>query len=80
MFFTRYTGWELEGTSTTALTCGHCGNVSEHAVYVMPVGPQFGLIFLRRPLIGARKYYLACRVCGAFARELTKAQADAMRE
>ncbi len=79
MFFKEYNGWELAGAKTVTMRCENCGNTAEHFVYVAPSGPQLGIVFLRKPLLGARKYFLTCRVCGLLAKELTKAQAEAMK-
>lgn len=75
MFWKEYKGWAMEGAMTIQEKCVNCGNTADHFVYVVPHGLQFGLIFLKKPLVGQRKYYLACSVCGFMARELTKEQA-----
>lgn len=79
MFFVQYKAWPQENSSTELLKCSHCGNTTQHQVYVEPTGPQFSFIFLSRPLAGFKKYSLVCPTCGHQAKELTKAQAAAMR-
>ena len=75
MFWKEYKGWELEGARKVQQKCVNCSNTADHFVYVVPSGLQLGLVFLKKPLVGKRKYYLACSVCGYMARELTKEQA-----
>ena len=78
MFFGRVNGWPLEGADTEVLKCEHCGNTAEHFVYVAPKGIQLGVIFMKKPLLGMKKYFLACPVCGYLPKEITKEQAMAM--
>ena len=80
MFWKEYKGWMLEGAKTVQDKCPNCNNTADHFVFVVPSGLQFGLVFLKKPLVGKRKYYLTCSVCGYLAKELTGAQADAMRK
>ncbi len=75
MFWKEFKGWPLKGAKTVKEQCSNCSNTGEHFVYVMPKGLQLGAIFLKKPLLGRRAYYLACPVCGFMARELTKEQA-----
>ena len=70
---------EVRPRDTTRCQCPRCGNTSEHRVYIIPHGPQLGLVFLSKPLLGLRKYYLTCPVCGGLTREITKEQALALR-
>ena len=79
MFWKEYKGWPLEGARTVQEKCVNCGNTADHFVYVTPHGIQLGLVFLKKPLVGKRKYFLACSVCGYLAKEFTEAQAKAMR-
>jgi len=65
-------GWALSGARKVKRTCPHCGNETEHFVYVAPRGIQV-------PLIGKKTYHLACPICGFLAEELTKKQAFAMK-
>lgn len=80
MFLKQYEGWKMEGTSCRTLKCTHCNNTADHFVYVAPYGPQLGIVFMRKPLVGMRKYFLACPVCGFLAQELTREQAESLRE
>lgn len=80
MFFQTFDGWVMEGSRTVSQKCTHCGNTSDHFVYVAPKGPQMGLIFRKKPLLGAKSYFLVCSICRYSVRELTKAQAEAMKE
>jgi hypothetical protein len=79
VFFKSGKAWRLEGCSTVARKCSNCGNTTEHVVVVAPRGPQLGLIFLRKPLLGMRKYFLVCPVCSSAEVDLTKEQAYAMK-
>lgn len=79
MFFRNYSGWRLEGTNTVEIRCTNCGNTSSHFIYVVPVGFQFGVIFASKPLVGNRKYFLTCPICGNLAKEISREQAEAMR-
>lgn len=79
MFWTNYwNGWTLKGARTVEQKCCKCGNTGNHFVYVLPKGHQLGLIFLKKPLIGRRQYFLVCPTCAYLARELTKQQAQSM--
>jgi hypothetical protein len=80
MFFRTYQGWQLEHSRTVEQKCNRCGNTSDHIVYVEPKGFQVGVIFSKKPLLGARSYFLLCSTCGNLAQELTVAQAMAMKE
>jgi hypothetical protein len=80
MFFRSYQGWKLEGSRSMQQRCSHCGNTCDHIVYVEPRGIQIGVIFSKKPLIGARNYYLTCSICGDPAQQLTYDQAMAMKE
>lgn len=79
MFITSYRGWRLDGSQTVLDTCANCHNTAPQFVYVAPVGFQMGVVFSRKPLLGARKYFLACPVCGHLIKELSREQALAMR-
>ena len=79
MFWKDYKGWPLKGTETVEQQCSNCGNTGEHFVYVMPKGLQFGFVFLKKPLVGKRQYFLACPTCGFMSKELSKKQAQAMK-
>ena len=80
MFWMEFKGWVLEGAREVEEKCVNCGNTADHSVYVVPSGLQLGIVFLKKPLVGKRKYYLACSVCGFLARELTKEQAATFKE
>ena len=74
MFWKEYKGWRLDGAHGQDQDCPNCGNTTEHFVYVLPHGLQFGFVFFKRPLVGKRKYYLACSACGRLSQELAKEQ------
>lgn len=80
MFFKRAEAWPLEGARTVERKCSNCHNMSQHVVYVVPTGPSLGLIFLKKPLLGRRNYFLTCPVCGTTNQELSKEQAMAMKD
>jgi sulfatase modifying factor 1 len=79
MFFRDFQGWRLENSATQSLKCSNCGNTTDHYVYVAPIGIQLGAVFLKKPLLGARKHFLACPVCGNLSKELSKSQAEVMQ-
>jgi len=79
MFIKSYNGWQLDDAQTVTDTCANCHNSGEHFVYVAPSGFQMGIAFVKKPLIGARKYFLACPVCGHLSKELSREQAFALR-
>jgi len=79
MFWRDYGAWPFGGTRTEQLQCPNCHNTTDHVVYEVPKGPQLGLIFTKEPLLGFRSYYLVCPTCGYMTKQLTKAQALAMR-
>jgi hypothetical protein len=79
VFIKNYKGWRLEDSRTIQETCAQCHNTGEHFVYVAPVGFQMGVSFRRKPLVGARKYFLACPVCGNLSKELSREQALALK-
>jgi hypothetical protein len=78
MFLKQYEGWHLQNSLTKTLKCTHCGNTTDHFVYVAPHGIQVGLIFMSKPVLGMRKYFLACPTCDHLTRELTKEQAQTL--
>jgi ribosomal protein S27AE len=79
MFLRQYNGWREEGTSTQTTKCPNCGNTTEHYIYVAPHGFQIGLAFMAKPLLGAKKYFLACSKCDHLTKELSKEQVQVMR-
>ena len=78
MFLKQYKGWRLENSVAQILKCPHCGNTTEHYVNVAPSGPQVGFVFMSRPLLGGKRYFLMCPTCGNATREITKAQAETL--
>jgi len=78
MFIKEFKGWPLENATTHSIKCSNCGNTTDHYVYVAPVGFQVGIVFSKKPLLGKRKYFLACPTCDNLSKELTKQQAEAM--
>ena len=79
MFIKSFNGWRQEGTQTVTDTCENCHNTGEHFVYVAPSGFQMGIAFVKKPLLGARKYFLACPMCGHLSKELSREQAQALK-
>ena len=79
MFYKKYNGWPQEKSDTLPLKCPHCGNICEHYVYIAPHGIQLGIIFMRKPLISAKQYFIACSTCHYLSKEITKQQAESMR-
>jgi hypothetical protein len=80
MFLREFNGWPQENSHTQQLKCPNCGNTTDHYVYVAPYGFQVGTIFSNKPLLGAKKYFLACPTCDNLTKELSKEQALAMRK
>ena len=79
MFWKEYGAWPLKGARTQELKCPNCSNTTEHGVYVVPRGFQVGIAFMKRSLLGRRKYFLVCPTCGFMSKELTKEQTLAMK-
>ena len=79
MFIKSRGGWIMKNTTTQRMRCPNCGNTTDHVVYVHPYGPQIGFIFLERPLLSMKQYFLACPVCSHLTKDLTKMQAEALR-
>lgn len=79
MFLRQFHGWPQDDSTTQPLKCPNCGNTTDHFVYVAPHGFQVGFVFMKKPLLGARKYFLACPTCTHLTKELSKEQAEAMR-
>jgi hypothetical protein len=79
VFFKSQDGWVMENAIPQKMRCPNCSNTSDHLVYVHPYGPQVGLIFLRKPLLSMKQYFLACSICSHLTKELTKEQAQSMR-
>ena len=79
MFFKQFNGWELDGAKTVSCKCTNCNNTVEHYVYVAPHGPQMGIVFMKKSLVGMRKYFLARPICGNLTKELTKEQAYSLK-
>lgn len=80
MFWRGFTGWAQEDSTTQSLKCPNCGNTSDHYVYVEPYGLQLAFIFMERPLLGMKKYFLACSKCDHKTKEISKEQAEVMRK
>jgi len=80
MFRREFNGWAQEESNTQQMKCPNCWNTTDHYVYVAPHGIQVRILFLRKPLLGARKYFLACPNCNHLTKELSKEQALAMRK
>ena len=79
MFFKEFNGWVLENSKTVEKKCTNCSNTGDHVVYVAPHGPQLGLVFMKKSLVGMRKYFLVCSICGNVTDEISKEQAMAMK-
>lgn len=77
-----YSGWFEDTITGLKDKCHHCGNTSEQRIYVEPVGFQLGFappfFSCKKPQIGKKKYFLACAICGAVTKEITKEQVDAL--
>lgn len=58
--------------------CGSCTNDITSAVKWFIDGPWMG--FLGVPLVGKKKYFHVCPICGELLEELTKAQVDALKK
>lgn len=80
MFIKTWNGWNLEDAKQISQKCEHCGNTTEHFVYIRPHGPQVGIVFMKKPLLSKKQYLLVCPTCNFVAKELTKEQAYAMQD
>jgi hypothetical protein len=79
MFLRQFNGWREENAMTQTIKCPNCGNTTEHYLYVAPHGIQLAFVFMSKPLVGAKKYYLACPKCDHLTKELSKEQAQVLR-
>jgi len=77
MFIKKYQPLLIKNTKTVELTCSHCGNKTKHQIHEVYYGPQVGIIFLKKPLLSLKKYYLVCPICSNATKELTKEQVKA---
>jgi hypothetical protein len=79
MFFKACNGWIMKNSTVERTRCPNCGNTTDHVVYVHPYGPAVGFIFLSKPLLSMKQYFLACPVCSHLTKQLTKEQAQSLR-
>jgi len=79
MFFKTYYPNIVENTKQFIIACPHCGNKSIHQIYEFYKGPCIGFIFLNKPLIASKKYYLVCQICNNPSKELTVEQVQSSR-
>ncbi len=79
MFFKDFQGWAQDQSNTLSVRCPNCGNTCDHYIYVAPYGIQIGVIFMKRPLLSLKKYFLLCSTCDFVNREISKQQAESMR-
>ena len=79
MFFKTYYPTIVENTKQFTLICPHCGNKSIHQIYEFYEGPCIGFIFLSKPLIASKRYYLICQICNNPTKELTVQQVQNSR-
>lgn len=80
MFIKSYNTWKLEDTKTVELKCSHCSNTTSHFVCVAPHGVQFGIVFMKKPIVGMKKYFLQCPICDNLSKEITREQAYALKD
>lgn len=77
MFIKNYQATLVKKTKTFELICSNCKNKTKHQIYEAYRGPQIGFIFLKKPLLSLKKYYLVCPTCGNATKEITKEQVKA---
>lgn len=78
MFIKNWEATPVENTKKVPMNCAQCNNFSEHEVYE---APQFGvgILFMKKPLLAIKKYYLVCPTCHNPAKELSGEQARAYK-
>jgi len=75
--------WEvqiIENTKTVQKYCNICDNDSEHVICVEYYGPSVGLIFLSKPLLSMKRYWLVCPICKQGDQEISKDQVEAYKK
>jgi hypothetical protein len=80
MFIKKWDTPVVEGTKALNLVCANCHNHADHHARTFFVGPSIGIVFMKTPLLSMRRYGLVCSICGNLARELTRAEVDALKE
>ena len=78
MWFRSSNAWKVEGASTVTRMCPRCHNTNEHELYVEPFGPALQFIWMKKPLLSAKRYFLTCPVCQERGIRLTKEQVRAL--
>ena len=80
MYFRSNYNNPVDNTKTVKLQCRRCNNEAENQVYEEYYGPRIGLIFLKKPLLSLRRYFLVCPICHTPAKEITKEQMQALKK
>jgi len=72
--------WRVDNSKTVTMKCPVCNNTGEHYMVGLVVGPNLGFIWMPNKYhLGYRKYWLSCPVCNKITKELTAAEAQALR-
>lgn len=77
MFIKNYQPIPIKNTKFVELVCSNCNNRTQHRIHEAYYGPQIGLIFLKKPLLSLKKYYLICPICRNATKEISKEQVKA---
>lgn len=77
MFIKTYQPALIKNTKKVELLCSNCGNKTKHQIHEVYYGPQVGFVFLKKPLLSLKKYFLMCPICNNATKQITKAQVNA---
>jgi hypothetical protein len=79
MWFKQSSIEVVQGADSVTRACENCHNETAHVLVDQPYGLQFGIPFMKRPLLSSHVgYFLACPVCGTLNLRLTKDQAHGL--
>ncbi len=79
MFIKNWKAQVVENTKTIKKHCDICDNESEHSICVEYYGPSVGLIFMSKPLLSMKRYWLVCSICKQGNQEISKEQVEAYK-
>ena len=80
MFIKDYKANPVKGTKKVKIDCPNCDNEAEHQVYEDYYGPQIGIIFMKKPLISKKRYFLVCPICGNVNKQISKEQVKSLKK
>lgn len=80
MFIKNWGASVVENTRKVQKHCGICDNDSEHSICVEYYGPSMGLIFMSKPLLSMKRYWLVCPICKQGNQEISREQISAYKK